>query len=39
MEQVAALARGDAKVAQAIGGRKIRREILVPQRLVNFVLE
>jgi leucyl-tRNA synthetase len=39
MEQVAALARQDARVAQAIGERRIRREILVPQRLVNFVLE
>jgi leucyl-tRNA synthetase len=39
MEQVARLAKQDAKVAQAIGERKIRREILVPQRLVNFVLE
>ena len=39
MEQVALQAKEDAKVAQAIGGRKIRREILVPQRLVNFVLE
>ena len=38
MEQVKALALADAKVVQAIGGRPIRREILVPQRLVNFVL-
>ncbi len=38
MEEVKALALADAKVIQAIGARPIRREILVPQRLVNFVL-
>ncbi|MCC7281560.1 MAG: leucine--tRNA ligase [Acetobacteraceae bacterium] len=39
MEHVAAEAMQDAKVVHAIGGRKIRRQILVAQRLVNFVLE
>jgi leucyl-tRNA synthetase len=38
MELVAAEARADPRVAQAMAGKAIRREILVPPRLVNFVV-
>jgi leucyl-tRNA synthetase len=38
MEQVVALARADQRVQQAIAGKPIRREIVVPGRLVNFVV-
>jgi leucyl-tRNA synthetase len=38
MEAVAVEAKADARVAQAMAGKAIRREILVPPRLINFVV-
>jgi leucyl-tRNA synthetase len=38
MEAVAALARQDARVAQAMGAKAVRREILVAPKLINFVV-
>ena len=37
-DEIEAMARADAKVVEAIGGREVRRVIVVPGRLVNIVV-
>ena len=37
-EEVVAAARGDARVAAAVGGARIRKVVHVPDRLVNLVV-